>query len=126
PGQTLELDDSVAHRGKFRLLQPKSPGNRIAARNCQLCCLLRRVYSNWPGAQPTHLGAFGADFDVPRLSDFRNIPDWICACVEWRESYRFSRSRCSVLRPLGRRVFDLALASEHIRTSGGSMPYSTG
>jgi hypothetical protein len=35
-GQALELDGSVAHRGKFCLLQPQSLGNRIAPDNGQL------------------------------------------------------------------------------------------
>jgi hypothetical protein len=35
-GWALELDGSVAHKGKFRLLQLQSPGNRIAPDNCQL------------------------------------------------------------------------------------------
>ena len=52
--------------------------------------------------------AIGTDFDVPGLSDFRSIPD-LHLGWERRENYRFSLSRCSMLRPLGRAVFDLAL-----------------
>ena len=78
----LELDGSVAHQGKFRLLQPQSPGNRIAlplAVSSDSAVL--SVESTQIGRARNRLThwAFCADFDVSGLSGFRNIPDWICA-----------------------------------------------
>jgi hypothetical protein len=60
------------------------------------------------GRATDSLLGIGTDVDVPRLSDFRNIPDWICAWTGNGVRVFGSAFRgVQFCDPLGRKVFDL-------------------